>query len=62
MAITLEVKEKQKHQLSVLLNLKKLNPGTIVNGLDREIQDAVAVMEPEDVAWVEKIIGIKAFG
>ncbi|MCL2053622.1 MAG: hypothetical protein FWG90_04150 [Oscillospiraceae bacterium] len=60
MAISIEVRERQKHLLNLLLHLKKLNPNVTVNGLQREIVDAVAVMEQEDVAWVEKIVGIQA--
>ena len=60
MASSIEVRERQKHHLNVLLNLKKLNDGVNVKGLQREIENAVAVMEQEDVAWVEKIVGIIA--
>jgi hypothetical protein len=60
MASTLEVKERQKHHLKALLTIKKLNEGTVVKGLQDKIEDAVAVMDQEDVAWVEKIVGVKA--
>jgi len=56
----IEVKERQKHHLKGLLNIRKDNPGLHIVGLDRQIEDAVIVMEPEDVALVEKIVGIKA--
>ena len=59
MATPIEIAERQKRHLKSLLNIKKANTGT-VNELQREIEDAVAVMEQEDVAWVEKIVGIKA--
>ena len=49
-----------KHHLNVLLKLKKLNVGVEVNGLQKEIQDVVVVMKQEDVAWVEKIVGVTA--
>jgi hypothetical protein len=60
MASSIEVRERQKYHLNVLLNLKKLNAGTDVKGLQKEIENAVAVMEQEDVAWVEKIAGVVA--
>jgi hypothetical protein len=60
MASTLEVKERQKHHLKSLLNVKKINESKEVPGLQFEIENAVAVMDQEDVAWVEKIVGIKA--
>ena len=60
MASTLEIRDRHKHLLGVLLTIKKANEGREVTGLQKEIDDAVIVMEQEDVAWVEKIIGIKA--
>jgi hypothetical protein len=60
MASTLEIKERQRHHLNVLLNIKKSNAGYEVKGLQLEIKNAVAVMEQEDVAWVEKIVGVTA--
>jgi len=60
MAIAIEIRERQKHHLNVLLNLKKANTGIVVNGLQKDIENAVAVMEQEDVAWVEKIVGVTA--
>jgi hypothetical protein len=60
MAISIEIRERHKHHLGVLLNIKKRNPNSAVTGLDEDIKDAVMVMEQEDVAWVEKIVGIKA--
>ncbi|MCL2035913.1 MAG: hypothetical protein FWG83_00810 [Oscillospiraceae bacterium] len=60
MALAIEVKERQKHLLGILLNVKKANPGITVIGLQKQIEDAVIVMEPEDVALVEKIVGVKA--
>ena len=59
MAITIEIRERQKHHLGVLLNIKKRNPNG-VDGLQKDIEDAVMVMEQEDVAFVEKIVGVKA--
>ena len=60
MAIAIEIRERQKHLLAVLLNIKKANAGTTVLELQSRIEDALAVMEQEDVAWVEKIVGIHA--
>ena len=60
MASTIEVREKHKWHLKSLLNIKKLNSGNTVPGLQDEIEDAVALMDQEDVAWVEKIVGVKA--
>jgi len=60
MAITLEVRERHKHHLNTLLVLKRENKDNTVIGLQDKLADAVAVMEQEDVAWVEKIVGIKA--
>ena len=60
MANTLEIKERQKHLLNVLLTIKKANEGKEVAGLQKAINDAVAVMEQEDVSWIEKIVAIDA--
>ena len=60
MASSIEVRERHKYLLTTLLKLKKNNANVTVIGLQEEIIDAVAVMEQEDVAWVEKIIGVKA--
>jgi hypothetical protein len=60
MASSIEVRERHKHHLKSLLNIKKINEGKDVPGLQFEIENAVAVMEQEDVAWVEKIVRITA--
>jgi hypothetical protein len=60
MASAIEIKERHRHHLNVLLKIKKLNENNEVKGLQTEIENAIAVMEQEDVAWVEKIVGIKA--
>ena len=60
MATPIEITERQKHHLNALLTLKKDNANISVAGLQRMIQNAVAVMQQEDVAWVEKVVGIKA--
>jgi hypothetical protein len=60
MAISIEIKERQRHHLGALLNLKKDNANIVIVGLQQKINDAVVVMEQEDVAWVEKIVGVSA--
>ncbi|MCL1866731.1 MAG: hypothetical protein FWF82_04910 [Oscillospiraceae bacterium] len=57
---SIDIRARQKHHLGSLLGIKKANPNTIVNRLDEKISDAVAVMNQEDVAWVEKIVGVTA--
>jgi hypothetical protein len=56
----LDVRERHKHHLNVLLILKRDNKHNEVTGLQARIADAVVVMEQEDVALVEKIVGEKA--
>ena len=62
MATELEIREKQKHHLMVLLEIKKSANaiGVELPVLNDAILRAVVVMEQEDVAFVEKIIEIKA--
>lgn len=60
MASTLEVREKHKWHLHSLLIIKKANIGTNVAALQDQIVAAVSLMDQEDVAWVEKIVGITA--
>ena len=60
MAIALEVRENHKRHLNVLLVLKRENKDREVIGLQDKIADAVVVMEQEDVALVEKVVGINA--
>ena len=60
MANQLEIRERHRNLLGVLLNLKKLNSEIEVKGLQERIQDALIPMDQEDVAYVEKIIGVKA--
>jgi hypothetical protein len=60
MAISIEVRERHKHHLKALLTVKRDNPDVVVKSLQEKIDDAVAVMDSEDVIWVEKIVGIKA--
>ena len=60
MASMIEIRERQKNHLNVLLKLKKMNKDVEVKGLQDLIRDAIISMEVEDVAYVEKIIGISA--
>ena len=60
MATPLEIRERHKQHLRALLKIKKDNMGGTVNSLDNEIEIAIAPMEQEDIAWVEKVVGIKA--
>ena len=60
MAIMLEIRERQKSHLISLLKIKKANEGYEVKWLDEELIDAVGVMEQEDVAYIEKLVGVKA--
>jgi len=60
MAMALEIRERQKNHLSDLLIIKKATVGQSIPALEDAILRAVIPMESEDVAWVEKLIGIKA--
>lgn len=59
MASTLEIRVIQKRQLHTFLIIKKNNTGTVAQ-LQEAINALVAEMEQEDVAYVEKIAGVKA--
>jgi len=60
MGTPLEIRVSQKQHLSVLLRIKEANTGKQVDELQEAILQAVSVMEAEDVAYVEKIINVKA--
>ena len=60
MATPLEIRVNQKHHLSSLLIVKRANAGVSVAELQKQIEEAITVMEAEDVAYVEKILGVKA--
>ena len=60
MASSLEIRDKHRWHLYSLLKIKKASAGMTVPELQEEVNAAVALMDQEDVAWVEKIIGIKA--
>ena len=58
MGTELEIRERQKNHLMSLLIVKAANKNTVVNKLDEEITKAIAPMEQEDIAWVEKLAGV----
>ena len=60
MSTELEIRERQKVYLRGLLDIKKSNPGVEIKELSRVISSVIVAMSQEDVAWVEKIVGIKA--
>ena len=60
MTIALEIRERQKNHLLSLLVIKAANPDKIINGLEEEITRAIAPMDQEDIAWVEKLAKVKA--
>ena len=60
MASMIEIRERQKYHLMSLLKIKKANSPNEVKGLSDELLCAVGVMEQEDVAYIEKLVGVKA--
>lgn len=60
MAIELELRERQKSHLAALLQIKKHNEGVEVKYLPLLIEAAIATMSQDDLAWVEKVVGVKA--
>ena len=60
MASMIEIRERQKYHLLSLLKIKKANGSNEVKGLSDELLNAVGVMEQEDVAFIEKLVGVKA--
>ena len=59
-AIALEIRERQKHHLGELLEIKKELADKSPVSLKGAIKRAVIPMDQEDVAWVEKLVGEKA--
>lgn len=59
MASNVEIRVMQKRQLHTLLIIKKHNQGTVLQ-LQEALVALVAEMEQEDVAYVEKVVGVKA--
>ena len=57
----IEIRERHKFHLMSLLKLKKANADYVIKGLDDELLIAVGMMEQEDVAYVEKLVGVRAF-
>ena len=60
MSTELEIRERQKNHLQVLLELKRKNRDIHIEGLESALKTAVIPMNQEDIAWVEKIIGVNA--
>ena len=60
MASMIEIRERQKIHLLSLLRIKAANKDKKVEELEREIITAIAPMEQEDIAWVEKLAGVKS--
>ena len=60
MGTDIEIRERQKNHLQVLLDIKESNPEIHIKKLDDSIKRAITPMSQEDIAWVEKIVGIKA--
>ena len=56
MATNLEIRMMQRNQLFDLLILREHNKDITVNRLDELIMATEAMMDEEDVAWVEKKI------
>jgi hypothetical protein len=60
MASSSEITERQRNYLYALLRIKKANEDITVKSLQELICAAVVPMNAEDIAWVEKIAGVKA--
>ena len=60
MANMIEIRERQKNHLLELLRIKAANQDKEVRELDRAIISAIAPMEQEDIAWIEKLAKVKA--
>ena len=58
MSTELEIRIYQKNHLHDLLELKKDN--IVSSKLDDAIKRAIVPMNQEDIAWVEKVVGVKA--
>ena len=62
MSTALELRDWQKRHLASLLKIKRAGvTGEANDVLINQLEDAVVGMEQEDVAYCEKIIGVKAF-
>jgi len=60
MATSSEMRDYHKRHLTSLLKVKRAGAGQALPALIEELENAVAAMEQEDVAYCEKIIGVKA--
>ena len=60
MANMAEIRERHKFHLYSLLKIKKANEGIEVKELGEALRMAVAMMEQEDVAYIEKLVDVKA--
>ena len=60
MSMELEIRERQRMHLKALLDIKKANIGYEVKKPEDLIGNAVTPMNQEDIAWVEKVVGVKA--
>ena len=56
MGTDLEIRTNQKNHLKVLLKIKRENKDVKIKELQEAIDEAMVVMEQEDIAWVEKIM------
>jgi len=54
MATTLEIQIEQRRRLFGLLQLKAMNDGLEIKGLDNLIVATIAEMSQEDVSWVRE--------
>ena len=57
-----EMRANQKNHLQTLLDIKAANKDKIINNLDDAIKRAITPMNQEDIAWVEKVVGVKTIG
>ena len=60
MASMIKIRERHKFHLYSLLKIKKANEGLDIKELSEELRLAVTMMEQEDVAYVEKLVGVRA--
>jgi len=60
MTTPLEISVNQRNLLGILLKIKKANKDSTVHELQKAIIDIVGIMDEKDVAYIEKVHGIKA--
>ena len=56
---TKELDKELMERLYDLLEIRNLNPGKEISGLDRAIRRAKAPMTKEQIAWVEELASVK---